>query len=92
MGDSGRELIRGDLSIGEEATLDVAGDALGGLLWCDPFASYMDQIVGVKQAWDTPERLLSLPAGEDHSTIWDHSAAPPGAVPSCGGTAPIRAV
>jgi len=32
----------------------------------------------------TPERLLSLCAGEDHSTIWDLWAAPSGALPLSG--------
>jgi hypothetical protein len=39
---------------------------------------------GVKWRWDTPERILSLCAGEDHSTIWDLWVAPPGAVPFSG--------
>lgn len=35
--------------------------------------------VHVKSRRDTPERSLSMPISEDHSTIWDHWAAPSGA-------------
>jgi hypothetical protein len=46
--------------------------------------SLMRQVAHVKWRWDTPERLLSLCAGEDRSTIGDLWAAPAGARPLCG--------
>jgi hypothetical protein len=66
--------------------LGPAGGAMPTQASCVPVPCF--GLVGarahVKWRWDTAERLLSLCAGEDHSTIWDSWVAPPGAVPFSG--------
>ncbi|HUW13099.1 MAG TPA: hypothetical protein VM537_25465 [Anaerolineae bacterium] len=43
-------------------------------------AGLSQQGVRVKWRWDTSDSPAGLPVSPEHSTIWDHSAAPSGAV------------